>query len=121
MGRPREDDARALAESWLAKEFPQTGGSALVRDSLTELIATDRARARDAVGSAPPKLHDKRHGGVLYVDMPVMAESTLQERAEICLAALARSEGLHPCDATGKGAPCSYPRCLVEGCAARRR
>ncbi len=64
--------------------------------------------------------HDKRHGGVLYVDMPVMAESTLKERAETCLRALAISEGLRACKGGGTGMPCQFPRCMLDGCEASR-
>lgn len=62
---------------------------------------------------APPK----RHGGTLHVDLPVVAESTLEERARLCLAALAKSEGLEGCDGGADAdEACMFPVCIASGC-----
>jgi hypothetical protein len=62
------------------------------------------------------KPEKKRHGSTLHVDLPVVAESTLRERAELCLAALAKSEGLKGCDGGAGDEPCMFPRCIADGC-----
>jgi hypothetical protein len=64
----------------------------------------------------PPTPPPKRHGSTLHVDLPVVGESTLRERAELCLRALARSEGINGCDGGGPDEPCMFPACLVLGC-----
>jgi len=73
----------------------------VIRERLEELPAAD-----------PPR----RHGGTLRVDLPSTADSTLRERAEICLRALAISEGVKGCEGGAGDEPCFFPACLVAGC-----
>lgn len=58
----------------------------------------------------------RRSGGYLRVELPIIVESTLRERAELCLRALAISENVHGCDGGAGDEPCMFPACLVQGC-----
>lgn len=69
-----------------------------------------------AVQPKKPPPAKRRHGSTLRVDLPIVAESTLRERAELCLRALAISEGITACEGGDSDEPCMFPGCLVSGC-----
>jgi len=66
----------------------------------------------------PVVAHAKRHGGVLRIDMPMVPETSMAERADVVLRALAISEGRGPCEGDEDG-HCRFPICLTDGCQGR--
>lgn len=104
-GSPVSDGNWAVLAQGL---FPETA------KLIAEAVDRDRlSRLGDQQELPVIKAHDKRHGGVLRIDMPVVGESSFAERAEICLIALAMSEGRGACDDEKN---CRFPRCIPEGC-----